>query len=309
MDRISVVIPLYNTSAYICDAIDSVILQKCTWQGDMEIIVVDDCSTDNSVEVVKRHLLHTYDVTAWLEGKRPDGKRTDEKKSDKKKSDETGEVCLRLSCELCVDCGCHSENKNNEHQTVSFLLYTLPKNAGVAAARNQGVALAQGEYVAFLDADDMWEQGKLARQLRIMQKTDAVLCCTARRLIRADGGDTGKVIPTPRKITLRKLEHSNYISCSSVLAKRSVLEEFPMEHSDAHEDYLTWLRILKEYDYAVGIDEPLLRYRLSETGKSRNKLKSAYMTYKTYRLAGYSLLKAMRLMLFYTVNGIRKYST
>lgn len=298
MDRISVVIPLYNTSAYICDAIDSAILQKCTWQGDMEIIVVDDCSTDNSVEVVKRHLLHTYDVTAWLEGKRPDGK----------KSDETGEVCLRLSCELCVDSGSRSENQNRKQQTVSLDLYTLPKNAGVAAARNQGVALAQGEYVAFLDADDMWEKGKLARQLRIMKMTDAVLCCTARRLIRADGGDTGKVIPTPRKITLRKLEHSNYISCSSVLARRSVLEEFPMEHSDAHEDYLTWLRILKEYDYAVGIDEPLLRYRLSETGKSRNKLKSAYMTYKTYRLSGYSLLKAMRLMLFYTVNGIRKYS-
>ena len=51
--------------------------------------------------------------------------------------------------------------------------------------------------------------------------------------------------------------------------------EFPMEHDDSHEDYITWLKILKKYGPAVGIDRPYLKYRLSEGGKSRNKLKSA----------------------------------
>ena len=48
-----------------------------------------------------------------------------------------------------------------------------------------------------------------------------------------------------------------------------------MEHDDSHEDYITWLKVLRKYGYAVGIDKPYLKYRLSEGGKSRNKLKSA----------------------------------
>ena len=83
---------------------------------------------------------------------------------------------------------------------------------------------------------------------------------------------------------------------------------FPMEHSEVHEDYLTWIRLLKQEDFVVGIDEPLLEYRLSEKGKSRNKLKSAYMTYRTYRLAGYSVRKSGRMMVDYMINGLKKYA-
>ena len=68
------------------------------------------------------------------------------------------------------------------------------------------------------------------------------------------------------------------------------------------------LRILDEYDYVIGIDEPLIDYRLSKLGKSRNKLKAAVMTYRTYRYAGYRREKALRMMLSYTINGIKKHS-
>ena len=101
--RISVIIPCYNAERYIGATIDSVLAQD---QDSMEIIVVDDGSSDGSVELVR---------------------------------------CKYPSVRL-------------ETQA----------NAGVAAARNRGLALAQGEWVAFVDADDIWLPGKLAAQFALM---------------------------------------------------------------------------------------------------------------------------------------------
>jgi teichuronic acid biosynthesis glycosyltransferase TuaG len=103
------------------------------------------------------------------------------------------------------------------------------------------------------------------------------------------------------------LEKTNYINCSAVVIKREVMLEYPMKYSNVHEDYYAWLSIMKKYRFAVGVDEPLILYRLSPRGKSRNKLKSALMTYRTYRYAGYSLPASAVMMFWYTINGLRKY--
>ena len=80
-----------------------------------------------------------------------------------------------------------------------------------------------------------------------------------------------------------------------------------MEHDDSHEDYITWLKVLRKYGCAVGIDKPYLKYRLSEGGKSRNKLKSAVMTYNVYRYAGYGRIKSCIFFCSYALHGIWKY--
>ncbi|MDD7739005.1 MAG: glycosyltransferase family 2 protein [Lachnospiraceae bacterium] len=182
------------------------------------------------------------------------------------------------------------------------------ENLGVSASRNRGVAAASGEYIAFLDADDYWAADKLEKQQRLMESTGEVLCCTGRELVDEKGAPSGKVIPVNEKITYQQLLLGNVINCSSVLAKKSVLLEFPMEKDECHEDYLCWLRILRKYRTACGIAEPLLKYYVSSSGKSGNKFHSAGMTYQVYRHLGIGRVRAVGYFFCYAWNGLKKYA-
>ena len=181
------------------------------------------------------------------------------------------------------------------------------RNMGVARTRNEGVRMAIGEYVAFLDSDDWWEREKLSKQLALIKKEKKVLCSTGRELVDINGKLTGREIPVKETISYSMMLKQNWINCSSVLLKRKVAEEFPMEHEDSHEDYITWLKILQKYQYACAINEPLLKYRLSSQGKSGSKFKSAKMTFKVYQYMGFSWWKSIGCFICYAWNGVRKY--
>ena len=181
------------------------------------------------------------------------------------------------------------------------------KNLGVAESRNTGIRCARGKYVAFLDADDWWSSEKLKIQCQKLEESGLVLCCTGRELMNPDGTAQGKVIGVPKQITFQMLLRTNSIPCSSVVMKTEVAREFYMCHDELHEDYILWLKVLKKYGSAYGINRPMLKSRMSEGGKSRNKLKSARMQFGVYRFMGFGWFASLRYFLMYMFYGIRKY--
>lgn len=216
-----------------------------------------------------------------------------------------------VDLELIVINDCSGEKLDQVMESYSdnpVILYVKNEvNLGAAESRNRGVAMARGKYVAFLDADDWWEDTKLKKQIRKIEESHTVLCCTARELMTPDGVLTGRVIPVKEMITYRQLLHHNSINCSSVLIRTDVIRQYRMEHEDSHEDYILWLQILGRYQKACGLNEPLLKYRLSSSGKSGNKLKSAGMTYRAYRYSGFGRIRSAWYFCCYAVHGVWKY--
>ena len=241
---VSVIMPAYNSAKYITTALDSALIQDVP----LEVIIINDCSTDNLMEVMRRY---------------------------------EGDARIRMI---------HN-----------------PVNLGVSKSRNKGVAEARGNYIAFLDADDQWLPGKLRKQLKLIEEKNMVLCSTGRELMNPDGTLTGQIIPVKEHITYGELKLQNFINCSSVLIRRDVALEFPMHHDDGHEDYLMWLEVLEKYGECCAVNEPLLRYRLSSTGKSGTKLNSARMTYITYRHKGFGLVRSCGYFICYAIHGSIKY--
>lgn len=184
---------------------------------------------------------------------------------------------------------------------------TNSKNSGACHTRHNGAAQARGQWLAFLDSDDIWSPDKLEKQLKVQKERNADLIFTGSSFINADGSPKDWLLHVPETIGYRKLLKQNLISNSSVLVRREKYLECECLRDDLHEDFVCWLRLLKGGALACGIDEPLLIYRLSPTSKSGNKLKAAKMNWRAYRAAGLHIHDAAWNMVFYTINSLRKY--
>ena len=250
MKAISVIMPAYNAQRTIETAINSVL---CQTYNNLELIVVDDASTDNTSEIVKK---------------------------------------------LC--------QKDNRIKLVS-----LPENKGVANARNVGVKEAKNELIAFLDSDDCWKDEKLECQIKTLeQHPECDICFTATAYVSSQWMRSDYILRVPEKVTYNDILKQNIISCSSVLVTKKAMLENPMPtNKDIHEDFATWLSILKKSPYAVGVNKPLLLYRVSANGKSGDKLKSARMQIRTYKVSRVPFFKAFTSFFAYAYRNIRKYNS
>lgn len=181
------------------------------------------------------------------------------------------------------------------------------KNIGVAASRNRGVSVSKGEYVAFLDSDDVWSLDKIEKQINHLQQNDGYFCYTSYRLIDDTGHDLNKLYTVPETVDYKKLLYCNVINSSTAVIKRDILIQYPMKHDEIHEDYIEWLTLLKHHGEALGLSECMALYRQVKRSKSNNKFKSFVMTNKVYKLEGIMFFKRIFYLWHYSINGIKKY--
>lgn len=187
-------------------------------------------------------------------------------------------------------------------------LFKNEQNCGVSYTRRRGVSLAAGDLIAFLDSDDVWVSNKLQEQVDVIHTDSADLVYTGSAFMTDKEEKIDWVMHIPKTVTYRQLLRQNVISNSSVLIKKTVYEQYAVMDDTIHEDFACWLLCLRDGKVAVGIDLPLLVYRISGKSKSGNKVKAAKMNWRTYRCVGLSVIESLFYEIAYMFNGFRKYT-
>ncbi|MEG0834329.1 MAG: glycosyltransferase family 2 protein [Christensenellaceae bacterium] len=181
------------------------------------------------------------------------------------------------------------------------------QNIGVAQTRNRGFAIAKGEYIAFLDADDIWLPEKIAMQLNVLSEVNADICCTGYEQIDSCGKLLGKKVIPPQDLSYKRLLKQNFIGCSSVIMRKTIAAQVHMRSEFAHEDYVFWLEALQNGFKLTASRNILMHYRVLPSSRSFNKLVAAKNRWKIYRqLLKYGHMKSAYYFTWYAILSIKK---
>jgi len=176
---------------------------------------------------------------------------------------------------IVVDDGSADDTKEVLEPYMRQIKYIHKGNGGPASARNRGIREASGEFIAFLDADDLWLPGKLRTQVNFFNQNNGQTGLVHTNVIKMYGDGFTKIklkgdycAKGPYSLFM-----GNFITNSSVLVRRQCFEALGYfdESKDliANEDYDMWLRISSKYEIGY-IDEPLVIYRFHSQGISRD---------------------------------------
>ena len=246
MEKISVITPSYNSEKFIKECVFSVIDQE---YKNLEHIIIDDCSSDNSVRVIERLA------------------------------------------------------KEFSH----IRLIKNPINSGPAKSRNNGLKIAKGNLICFLDSDDVWSKDKLKEQLKFAILNKYPIICGG-YIKFGEGLNSFSVIHNNlNEISFNKMKYSNWIYTSSVMVDKRLTGDFKMNPDLYYDDYGCWLVLIKKFGSAYYIPKTILRYRITKNSVSRNKINSAMKTIEVYnKVFNFNMLQKIYYFTFYFINGIKK---
>lgn len=164
-------------------------------------------------------------------------------------------------------------------------LLRTPYNAGPSAARNLALEAAQGRFIAFLDADDLWLPQKLARAVEWMTTNDYEFIYHDYRHITHDGSSVGKLVKGPEELNLRTLHTRRGTGCLTVVIDRKRVPgfRFPTITPYRAEDFCLWFNLIQQGHTGHRLPLDLARYRLLPQSRSANKLGGALNAWRIYR--------------------------
>ena len=214
---VSVIMPSWNTSNFIAESIQSVIDQ--TYEN-WELIIVDDCSTDNTDEVVAKF-------------------------KDKR-----------------------------------IRYFKNEKNSGAALSRNRALREARGEWIAFLDSDDLWSPDKLEHQINFMNKHGYTLSYTEYEKIDEESKPLQIYVSGPEKVNKRKMYNYDYIGQLTMIYSAKEFGLIQIKDIKKNNDYAIRLQLYKKSDTcAYLLKENLAKYRVRKVSISHDKFSRKFKSH------------------------------
>lgn len=155
----------------------------------------------------------------------------------------------------------------------NIYVYCMECNSGAARTRNKALSMVKGEYVAFLDGDDIWDVEKLEKQLAFMKRHKCAICATAYRRIDESGNSLHQARIPDRCIGYWKCYFkSNPIGNSTVVYHRAQIGEQQVPEIKKRNDFALWLQLLRQEKYILGMPDILTSYRVRNGSLSSKKL-------------------------------------
>ena len=214
---VSIIMPSWNTGRFIGESIQSVLNQT---YRNWELIIVDDCSTDNTDEVV-----------ASFQDER-----------------------IRYF--------------HNEH------------NSGAALTRNYALREARGEWIAFLDSDDLWEPEKLEHQIKFMVDNGYSLSYTEYEKIDEASQPLNIYVSGPETVNKRKMYHYDYIGQLTMMYSAKHFGLIQIKDIKKNNDYAIRLQLFRQPDTcAYLLRENLAKYRIRKVSISHDKFKRKFKSH------------------------------
>ena len=205
---VSIIMPSWNTAKWIGESIESVINQTYEY---WELIIVDDCSTDNTEEVVKSF------------------------------SDER----------------------------IKF--FKNETNSGAALTRNRALREAQGEWISFLDSDDLWNPNKLEKMISFMKSNNYVFAYHDYEKIDEESKPLNIYVTGPKIVSKKKMYHYGYPGCLAFMYSAKFYGLIQIKDIKKNNDYAILLKLCKTADCFL-LPENMAKYRIRKRSISHDKL-------------------------------------
>ena len=215
--------------------------------------------------------------------------------------------------ELLIIDDCSSDNtisivKEFAESDPRIRYFSTNQNTGSPSQpRNIGIEQAKGDYIAFLDSDDIWLPNKLEEQLAFMQEHGYDFVYSNYEKMSWDGKREQRIVKVKGSASYKDILKTNEIPCLTVLLKKELLENVRFK-SVPDEDCVCWLDILKRGYRAYNTGKVHAVYREAKQSRSSNKFKMFKERWYILRdIEKVSFIPAVYYLTIYAFRGLAKY--